>query len=197
VQAGLTVASIKIDGQTGSTSTLTTSSKIGLTIGVLIDVPVSNMITFQPALNYTQKGGKVTSKYTSGSSDEDIWTINNLEVPLNIIYKATGGFFVGAGPALSYAVSGTQKYTSTSVGGPGGSGTQSGEEKAYFGDGGFKRLEFSGNLLAGYQLSNGLFVSINYNMGLNNILEATESWKNRYFGFRVGKKFGNAMMRKQ
>ena len=57
----------------------------------------------------------------------------------------------------------------------------------------YKPFEFSGNILAGYEFSNGFFAAVNYNAGLNNIVngtEAGESGKNRYFGIRLGYKFG-------
>jgi hypothetical protein len=59
----------------------------------------------------------------------------------------------------------------------------------------YKPFEFSGNILAGYEFSNGVFVAANYNAGLSNIAvggDSDNSLKNRYFGVKLGFKFGGA-----
>src|SRR5450759_108641 len=146
VQAGATFASIK-ENVSGST-TSANKSKVGLTVGVLLDVPISSNFIFQPGLNYTQKGGKITDN-SSGVTYNYSITFNYLELPLNFIYKATGGFYVGAGPALAYALSGKEKYSA--------SDNTSGETTYKFGSDiakdDLQAFEFSGNILAGYQLS--------------------------------------------
>jgi hypothetical protein len=105
---------------------------------------------------------------------------------LNFLYKTpagSGSFFGGIGPDLGYGLSGTAK-----------SGGES--EDVHFGssdDDDYKAFEFSGNILAGYEFSNGFFVSANYNHGFSNILNGADSdvsAKNNYFGIRLGYKFG-------
>lgn len=191
VQAGATFATVKITDNTSGSGSMSTSSKVGFTVGVFTDVPLSENFIFQPALNYTQKGGKTTDTF-QGITDESNLTLNYLELPLNFLYKPAGGFFVGAGPTLSYGLSGKNKETVT--------GGQPQETTVKFGSDAdqIKPFEFSGNLLAGYILSNGIFFSVNYNMGFSNLSnDNSEKVKNNYFGIRVGKKFGSGMMHKK
>jgi len=50
-------------------------------------------------------------------------------------------------------------------------------------------LDFGINLLTGYHFSNGIFISFNYNSGMNNLVvngDSNHSFKNKYFGLRLG-----------
>ncbi|MEO5782626.1 MAG: porin family protein [Ginsengibacter sp.] len=194
IQAGATIATIKEKNDFPGSTSSSTSSKVGFTVGVIMDVPISNNFIFQPGLNFTQKGGKVTDK-SGNETDEVKINLNYLEIPLNVIYKAAGGFFVGAGPGLGYAISGKFKETISGATPPSLNGTT--ETKAKFSStdnsDDIKPFELSGNILAGYQLSNGCFIVVNYNLGFSNLSNySDESIKNNYFGIRIGKKFGSA-----
>ena len=177
VQAGVTMSTLKFEDM----GEVDRKSKIGFTVGVFNNVPLSTNITFRPGLNFTQKGGKFEE-----SGEKATFTFNYLELPLDFIYKAPAGFFVGAGPALGYGLSGKIKYS--------GSGVDD-EEDLNFGsdedEDDLKAFEFSGNILAGYQLSNGIFFSVNYNFGFSNLsFENDVDVKNNYFGIRIGKLIG-------
>jgi hypothetical protein len=195
VQAGATIASSKYEDKTAGGLNITSDSKVGFTAGVFTEVPLTTNFIFRPALNYTQKGAKVD--YSSGSYKvTGKSTYNYVELPLDIIYKAAGGFFVGLGPTLSYGIGGKEKSTVSGSPLPGQNGTT--EEKVKFGndkvEDHYKPFEFSGNFLAGYQLASGLFIMLNYNMGFSNISldPDNESVKNRYIGIRIGKMLGAA-----
>lgn len=183
VQAGITSSSLNFDEDLPSG--FKSSSVIGFTLGIFTHVPLSTNFNFRPALNFTQKGGKLKLDF-AGQTDEVKTTINYLEVPLDFVYKAAGGFFVGAGPALAYALSGKNKYDDNTP-----------DEKLEIGsdenNDDLKAFEFSGNLLAGYQLANGLTFMLNYNLGLSNLNpsdDSDEDVKNRYFGIRIGYNIG-------
>lgn len=99
---------------------------------------------------------------------------------MNFVFKANAGsgkFFVGAGPSIGFGISGTYK-----------SGSE--EEDVNFGsdsEDDLKPFDFGGNILAGYELSNGLFFALNYNTTLNNLsTESDVTSRNRYFGIRIG-----------
>jgi len=193
ITGGATLASVKIEDQTSSLNQ-STDSKLGFTAGVFTSFPLSTNFIFRPGLNYTQKGGKVNETEGTLTSESKI-TLNYIELPLDFIYKAAGGFFVGAGPALAYGLSGKTKYSITGGVLPGQN--TSGEDKINFGSDAnnddLKRFEFSGNLLAGYQLSNGIFLSVNYNLGFSDLsLDNDITFKNRYFGIRLGYMLGGA-----
>lgn len=186
VQAGATFASFKVEDNTTSSANQTSDSKVGLTVGVFTEVPVSTNFLFRPELNYTQKGGKVKTSVGTTSYESKL-TLNYLELPLNFVYKASGGFFVGAGPVLGYGMSGKIK-TKT--------GSTSTDDKIKFGGDAsddLKAFEFAANLLAGYQVGNSIIITVLYNMGLSNLSnDSDETFKNRFFGIKLGKTFGSS-----
>lgn len=183
INAGATFASYKVKSQDIS---LTSKTKVGFTAGVTASLPLGQSVSFRPSLNYTQKGGTYKQE---GYSDKT--TLNYLELPLNIVYNthsATGKFFIGAGPSLSFGLSGKDKYE--------GEG-QSVKSDIKFGsedNDDLKALDAGVNFLAGYQFAGGFFIAANYYAGLSNlaITAGSEDGKmhNRYFGARLGVMFG-------
>ncbi|MGE5106443.1 MAG: porin family protein [Sphingobacteriales bacterium] len=198
VQAGVTFASAKakILGLN-----ITSDSKVGFTAGVLADIPIADQFVFQPSLNFTQKGSKLSE--TDGADKiESKQTLNYIELPLNFLFQTEAGsgkFFAGIGPALGYGISGKAKDKETIN----GTTTETTEDIKFGTDkqnDHYKPFEFSGNILAGYELSNGAFIAVNYNLGLNNIdVEGSSdyTYKNRYFGIRIGYKFGGSATSKK
>lgn len=176
--AGATFANYnsKADGESDKAD-----SKTGVTVGVLVDVPVSQHFSFQPALNFVQKGTK------DGESGEKVSIgVNCIEVPMNFLYNTagnTGNFFIGAGPSFAFAVSGKMKFDD---------GTNSVTEDIKFGSGDedlMKGFDLGANFLAGYAFSNGFFLSANYNMGLSNLNPSGSddgTLKSSYFGIKLG-----------
>src|SRR5215510_9966812 len=178
ITAGAAIASQKFKS---SGITISGDSKIGFTAGVLADMGISENFVFQPGLNFTQKGSKISSNGMTATQ-----TLNYIELPLNFLYRApagSGSFFGGIGPVLGYGISGKAESDGES-------------EDIHFGnsdDDDYKPFEFSGNILAGYEFSNGFLVSVNYNHGLSNIINdggSDVSGKNTYIGIRLGYKFG-------
>lgn len=176
ITAGITSSSWKA---TVDNETETTDSRIGFTAGIVAAIPISSNFSFMPALNYVQKG------FLENMEDDDKIeaTLNYLELPLNFVYNRDG-FFIGAGPALSFGLSGKGKSTFNG---------ETNEEEIDFGsaDDELKATEFSANFLTGYQFKNGFLVSLNYNLGLSNVWNGEDGGKltNRYFGFRIGYMF--------
>jgi len=160
--------------------------KTGITAGILIDIPVDKNFSFQPALNFVQKGTKYEFS-DFGITEESKMTVNLVEVPLNVLfnYPITGGtLFVGAGPSVAFALSGKEKYDD---------GTQTDENEISFGNDpdndDMKGLDLGINLLGGFRLTNGLFVSTGFNAGLNNLLPGGSdegTLKSNYFSVKIG-----------
>jgi hypothetical protein len=181
ITAGAVFSSLK--QKVGSLS-VTSDIKPGFTMGFAASVPLGTSFSFMPALNYIQKGGTVKE-----DEFEDKLTFNYIEMPLNFVYNANAGkgkFFVGAGPSLSFGISGKDKWED---------GSESGDDDIKFGSGeedDLKPFEFGANFLTGYRFNSGFQVSANYNLGLSNIantegVEAGDySSHNRYFGISVG-----------
>jgi hypothetical protein len=187
ITAGVTLPSYKVKQEGVS---LTGKTKAGFTVGVTTAVPLGQNFGFMPALNFTQKGGKVEEEFL-GERFTDELTLNYLELPLNFVYNtnsAKGKFFIGAGPSLAFGLSGKDKWES---------GTEKGSDDIKFGSGeddDLKAFEAGINVLTGYQFAGGFFIAANYNVGLSNIAigSGDENGKmhNNYFGFRIGIMFG-------
>ncbi len=182
--AGATLANYKIKSEGASVSE---KSKTGITTGILADILISNQFSFQPAINFVQKGTK--SENTNGPVTEKSSTsVNYIEMPLNFLFnvnqgKSGGTFFIGAGPSIAFAVSGKTKFDD---------GTNSVSEKLKFGNGtddDMKRMDLGANFITGYRFKNGLLISVNYNAGLSNLIPGESggySAKSNYFGIKLG-----------
>ncbi|PWU05109.1 MAG: hypothetical protein C5B52_00255 [Bacteroidetes bacterium] len=181
INAGISSAMVKsdVDGEKENTK-----CRIGFTAGVATNIPLGQHLSFEPGLNYLQKGGKQNvdqAKYEV--------VLNYIEMPLNLLYKTSsksnsGNFFVGAGPSLAYGVSGKIKLEEAG---------NSESVKIKFGNGDdddLKALDIGANLIAGYQFKSGFSLCANYNLGLSNSFHNGDgTWKNNYFGIRMGYAF--------
>ncbi len=214
LQAGGHLASAKseVDGveQDGS------KSLFGYKIGGIVQVGISDQISFMPELNFIAKGGKFeSSTVTDFGFGKTTIAINGdvkpyfVEVPLNIAYTASSedgsGFFAGLGPVISLGLGGKTNSTITTTIEATGFPTQTttatdnadikfdGKKDATDDKAHLKGLEFGGNVFAGYRLSNGVFVKASYNMGFSNLSpEDKTSFKTSYFGLSVGYFFGQS-----
>ncbi len=179
-QAGAVYSSLKT--KAGSVSH--TASTFGPTAGILADIPINENLVFQPSVNYVQKGGKSSDDMYKTST-----SIHYIEVPLNMLYRINSegsSFFIGLGPVISPAISGKSSITYMD---------ETISEKIDFGsdEDEMKRLEFSGNVFAGYEFSNGLFVSAGYNQGISNLLNDSDdvTLRNSFIAIKVGFKLGS------
>lgn len=153
-------------------------SKFGFTGGLALDMPLSSHFIFQPQLNFVSNGGQ--------SEGIVRVNLNSLELPLNFMYRQNNkaGFFIGAGPFVGYGLGANIKVD--------------GEEtlKLKYGNNSgdnVVRWNFGANVLAGYLLSNGLQIALNYNMGFTDIngthgvaVDDLSKPMTRYFGLRIG-----------
>lgn len=181
--AGASLANYKIKAAGAS---ITAESKIGITAGMIADIPINKSFSFQPAVNYVQKGTKSEEDWGGGITVKSSTTVNCIEVPLNFLYNVHGkggNFFIGAGPSFTYSISGNDKYDD---------GSSSTNEKIKFGDSDdddMKAFDLGANFLTGYCFKNGLLISVNYNTGLSNLVPGESdgySVKSSYFGLRLG-----------
>jgi len=195
----------------GETIKLDYKGRASYKIGGVAEIPFSESLSFMPQLNFLSKGGKldynesindVGISYTINLKDE--LSLNYLELPLNIVYTHTSGFFIGAGPSFSYGFGGKSKYSFTETATILGeiiTDSQSGKDDVKF-DGDINAtdqnrhlnpFEFGASVLAGYKLTNGAFVNLHYNKGFSNISpDANTTFKNQYFGIGIGFMFGSS-----
>lgn len=170
----------KVDGETDNGK-----SKIGVMAGVVVDVPLSSQFSFQPGLQFVQKGTK--DEQTNGGITEKVKLgINYIEMPLNFLYHPKGakGFFIGAGPTVGIGISGKAKYDAA--------GTSLSSDIKFgnnIDNDDIRRLDAGANFITGYCFENGISISANFNQGLNNLFPGGSNdgtLKNHYFGIQLG-----------
>jgi hypothetical protein len=169
--AGATLANYKIkengEDQSGN-------SKAGFTAGVIINIPAGKNFIIQPGVHWVEKGSKDEEDGNKASL-----TVNSIEIPVNFMYTSNGGFFIGAGPSASFAVSGKAKFNDVSA-------------DMHFGnsnDDDMKGFDFGANFVTGYQSKGGFLIAANFNQGFSNLIAgdaAGSSIKSQYFGIRLG-----------
>lgn len=161
---------VKEDGKTLS----------GIGFGAFAEFKAGKNFAIQPQLNYNRKGVAIAH---AGHSDNLIFNV--LDIPVNALYRANNGFFIGGGPSLGINLSGGLRVHDD----------PSENEDFTFGKGEdqIKRMDFGVNFLTGYEFKNGLFVSANYLKGLTNLSNApAETWRNNVLNISLGYSFGSA-----
>ncbi len=155
----------------------------GYTVGVFYSARISNILLFQPSLNYLTKGWK-------DELDDGVeitvtkMTVRYLEMPLQLVYKQqkTSGFFAGIGPSVLYGLSGTRLVsidgdeTSTDY----TFGNEEGQEPP---------LTIAINAMVGYSFGK-IQLHLNYNRGITN-QDADKLYGNEtHLALRIGYIFG-------
>jgi len=164
--------------------------------GVSAEITLGESISLIPQLNYVNKGGKLKEKqvFELEGIEYEVsvngrFKLNYLELPVNVVYH-TGNLSIGAGPSLSYGLSGKSKFTvgeDDEVEMGSGKVVFDGDEDANDLDMHLKALELGANFYAAWKFNNGIFIQANYNLGLSNISPIEDSkYKNNYFGLGVG-----------
>jgi opacity protein-like surface antigen len=178
-----------------------TSSLLGLTLGIGYQVPINDRFSFQPELNFVQKG--IKSDFDLEQDGQSFkgtikLVIDYLEIPL--LVKATFGsttkYFILAGPSLGYGIGGRVKYkliTNDPLIGTtsGQTGIEFGEQpENYDGSNVYisNRIDFGIQGGAGVLIANKVFIDIRYSLGLSDVQDGYDS-KNRGLLFTVGMPF--------
>jgi hypothetical protein len=109
-RAGVNIANAQVDVEQGD---LEVDGVTNLQVGLFLDFPLASVISVQPELNYVGKGYEYSNSVTVGGvtfTGGEKTTIAYLD--LGALLKANFGqdgpvgFYLGAGPYFSYAVSG-------------------------------------------------------------------------------------------
>jgi len=193
VKGGLNLANILAKDEDGTVSE-GYSAKLGLHLGVFAELPVTDMLVFEPGLFFSDKGFKIDEELF-GYNLKVKANLNYVDIPLNLkaYFDVADNIKVyGAlGPYLGVGISG--KYKSTvSVGGT----DETDEEDVEWGndedEDELKRFDFGLTFGTGVEF-NGILVGLSYDVGLANISTYQEfdtKIKNRVFKLSVGYKFG-------
>jgi hypothetical protein len=188
-----------LNGKNVSGDKLENEMILGYHAGVNVQIPIAPQFYFQPGLIFSTKGAKNVSTFT-GVEYTTTTKLSYVEMPLNLVYKAllgNGYFMLGFGPYIGYGIGGKVVTEGGSISLDQDIEFQNVVETTddmtvpYY-----KALDFGGNIFAGYELSNGIFVQFNTQLGMvkinpeYKILPDDESIvKNTGFGLSLGYRF--------
>lgn len=169
---------------------------LGFHAGVNVLIPIVPEFYFQPGLMFATKGAKNNSGVINSPKTT---TINYLEMPLNMVYKATvgsGSIMLGFGPYVAYGIGG--KWI-------GEIGSFSVTEDIQFSNSvdsngpspyHYKAFDTGANIFFGYELPMGVFVQLDTQFGLlninpeyNNSANDKSVTNNTGFGLSLGYRF--------
>lgn len=155
-----------------ATPAVANDPKVGFMLGALAEVDFGKL-AFRPELNFIQKGSKSGyDAYYGYTSSASKITLNYVEIPLNVVYNlnvgSVGKAFFGVGPAIGIGISGKEKNGADKYDVK-FDGKKSAELPANDNDTHLKRMDIGANILAGFQLSMGVFAKVGYTHGFSNI----------------------------
>jgi outer membrane protein OmpA-like peptidoglycan-associated protein len=180
------------------------SSRIGIQIGFIADLPISNnsQFYFQPGLMISNKGRKFAANYDSSfneiSNINGIQFINYIELPLNFVFKKEIGkknkLLVGAGPYFSFFYDGKEK-TETFYKSGDFEIKESNDLPVGNGAGKYKTMDFGADALIGIEFRKA-FITARYSRGLSSFYKSNDydgTFKHIVVGATVGIFLGKPM----
>ena len=167
IRGGLSLYSIETEASFGGfgNASETSGSKVGFAAGVFVEIPLTDIFSFQPELLFVQKGGSDSGDFfedddffdDGGNGDSESLTFNYLDLPLlaraNIPFERDFSPYVVAGPSIGYLLSAS---------------ASSGDDEDI--DEFYKSFNFGFILGAGVEFGN-LSVDLRYDIGLTNIFD--------------------------
>ena len=176
-EAGINLANMHRtykDGN-GDKQKLDDGIKLGVKVGVNVNLPVSDHLEIQPGIFYSIKGVKSDDQQTSGTitySDKNNITLHWIDVPVNVQYMFNdpneGRFFIGVGPYLAVAFAG-KNLKSSDLGGVSISSDTTFKFGNDYPSNNLRRFDFGGQVNAGYLLKSGIFFRGMYQQGIPNL----------------------------
>jgi hypothetical protein len=162
----------------------------GFHVGLNGEIPIGTGIYLQPGILYSQKGAEFK---LNGNNEVDL---SYVEVPVNFVYKpilGTGRVLLGAGPYVGVGLDGKVKSNGTKTDVEFTNDYTSETNTPNFAE--YKRLDYGGNFLAGYEFANNVSFQVNAQLGLANLSPKTNGVENKIkrnntgFGVSVGYRF--------
>jgi len=172
VRAGLTSSGMRGDAVTSlnnllnfSNGMITTSNRTGFFAGTYVNIPVSNGISVEPALYYSQKGyelkGALNVKGMDFLGANAKAQLQSQYIDIPVLLKANvGGLQLFAGPQFSYLTKADLKTTAGVLGINLLNSTMDATSQ-------FNRWDAGLTGGIGYQFSNGLNIMASYDYGLS------------------------------
>lgn len=136
---------------------------LGPLFGIVADIPIDEKFSVQPELLYFP-AGYFFDYSADGFTSEYKGKLNYLSIPIMGKYEVKDGFYLEAGPYISYLLSATEdvetdfgeEYLIKS--------SESEDVKEYF-----KSIDFGLGIGAGYEMESGLYFNARYIFGLADI----------------------------
>jgi hypothetical protein len=201
LRIGLNMANVSVtdDGRVDKADMLTSFHA-----GIVGDIPLGSVISFQPGVFFTGKGSKLEKGDPSSSTYfKETFNPYYIEIPANLVLKAPLGstthFFIGAGPYLGVGIGGKTKLEGKLAGfsingeksieySNDDPTTTNEEEGAGFGK--LKRFDYGLNGTAGIE-GKTIVLSAGYGYGLAKLpsgsnSNADDNNKHRVLSFTVG-----------
>lgn len=172
-----------LNGKLSSGDKLENDMLLGFHGGVNVQLPIAPEFYFQPGLMFAVKGAKDTYTVLGTEFTNEI-KINYIEMPLNLVYKASlgnGFFMLGFGPYVAYGISGKQVFE--------------GNDLTFERGVDYNALDAGANIFAGFETAGGLFLQLDTQFGMMNINPDDENSsdqataKNTGFGLSLGYRF--------
>lgn len=183
LRAGVNFANVNIETEGLSISP---DNRVGLTLGGLLNIGITEKFSVQPELQFTQKGYNFEFEFIEIIKQKI--SFNYFEVPVLAKYKfgegAISGFIQG-GPSFGYALSGNAESCTN--------GDCDSETFEFDDNDGFNRFDLGLSIGGGLSLGK-LFVDLRYNLSVTNLSDDTddeEKIKHKGFQIGVGYMFGN------
>lgn len=164
VKGGINYSTLTGDDVTGA------ESKVGLQAGALANFGLSDLISIQPEVLYSQKGAQ-----SEDDSDSKL-KLNYIDVPVLVKVNADGLFFEG-GPQVGFLAGAKSTDGNTDV-----------DVKE-----GYNTVDFGYAVGLGYQAESGPMIGLRYNGGITNIIKDGDDdskIRNSAFQLYVGYTFG-------
>jgi hypothetical protein len=140
-------------------------------LGGIFDTRLTSKLSLQSQLLFLGKGVAV-----GVNTEKNKYRFAALDVPLQLLYRTKGGWFIGGGPNLGFNLSARNVYLGQAK--EITLGTEAGQVKGF---------DFGVIATGGYQSKTGLVLSINYVKGITNLSnEANAEWRNNVLGFTLG-----------
>jgi len=173
-----------LKGELSSGDKLENDMLLGFHGGFNVQLPIVAGFYLQPGLMYATKGAKDTYTILGSEFTNEI-KINYVEMPLNLVYKASlgkGFFMLGFGPYIAYGISGKQVFE--------------GNDLSFERGVDYNAFDAGANIFAGFETASGLFLQLETQFGMLNIYpeddnstNAQSTAKNAGFGLSLGYRF--------
>lgn len=151
--------------------------KTGFVFGLVNHLQASKHFAIQPNVQVALKGAQV---------NDVTFKTWHIELPVNFLIT-DNGFFIGAGPYISFGIDGRAKGDIVQPDGEADIYSE-GEEPPFL----FRQVEGGVNVLMGYTFASGLTLSANFSHGLHNLNKNDDDIKihSRSLGLTIAHMFG-------